>query len=142
MYISARNQFQGTISAVTPGPVNTEVIIELPCGSQLIAVVTSVIAQRLGLEPGSRAVGLVKALAVTLVTDGSRYRFSAANQFVGRVTRVVPGVISSEVSLSLPGGHNLTAVVTNAAAFDLQLQPGKFATALIEASQVIVGVAA
>ena len=142
MYASARNRFEGTISAVTIGPVTTEVVLDLPGGETLVAVVTTSSAQALGLAPGLRAVGLVKAQAVTLVTEGCRYRFTAGNQFLGEVTRIIPGAVNSDVDLRVRGGHAMRAVVTNDAVVELQLKPGKFATALVNASQVILGVAA
>ena len=142
MYASARNRFEGTISAVTIGPVTTEVVLDLPGGEALVAVVTTSSAQALGLAPGLRAVGLVKAQAATLVTEGCRYRFTAGNQFLGEVARIIPGAVNSDVDLRLRGGHAIRAVVTNDAVVELQLKPGKFATALVNASQVILGVAA
>ena len=41
MKISARNQLEGTISAVNEGPVSTEVTLDLAGGDKLVAVVTS-----------------------------------------------------------------------------------------------------
>jgi molybdate transport system regulatory protein len=87
-------------------------------------------------------VGLVKAPSVTVLTDAAKYRFSARNQFSGEVTQLVKGGVNSEVTIRLPSGSVVSAVVTNEAAAELQLASGKPATALIKASQVILGVAA
>ena len=142
MNVSARNQLKGTISAVNPGPVSTEVVMDLAGGDKLVAVVTTGSAHNLGLKPGSHAVGLIKAPSVMLVTDAAQYRFSARNQFAGTITDVAKGAVNSEVALRLPGGSVIYAVVTNDAVAELQLAPGQSATALIKASQVIIGVAA
>jgi molybdate transport system regulatory protein len=142
MNVSARNQLKGTISAVNPGPVSTEVVLDLAGGDKLVAVVTTGSAQKLGLKPGSHAVGLIKAPSVMLVTDAAQYRFSARNQFAGTISDVAKGAVNSEVALRLPGGSVIYAVVTNDAVAELQLAPGQSATALIKASQVIIGVAA
>src|SRR5262245_34819046 len=142
MKVSARNKLDGTISAVTPGPVSTEVVLDLAGADKLVAVVTSESAKKLALTVGKRAVGLVKAPSVTLVTDAGNYRFSARNQFTGQVSRVEKGAVNSEVAVRLPGGTEIWAVVTNDAVSELQLASGKPATALIKASQVIVGVGA
>jgi len=40
MKISARNVFEGRITAMTPGTVNTEVVLALPGGESLVAVIT------------------------------------------------------------------------------------------------------
>ena len=142
MKISARNKLEGTIASVHAGPVNTEVVLDLAGGDKLVAVVTSESAKRLGLAAGKRAVGLVKAPSVTVLTDAANYRFSARNQFAGQVAQVIKGGVNSEVSIRLPGGNVVSAVVTNEAVSELQLAAGKPATALIKASQVILGVAA
>jgi len=87
-------------------------------------------------------VGLVKAPSVTVLTDAGNYRFSARNQLAGQVTNVVKGAINSEVMIRLRGGDVISAVITNEAVSELQLASGKPATALIKASQVMLGVAA
>ncbi len=141
MKISARNKLEGTISSVNGGPVSTEVVLDLAGGDKLVAVVTSESAKKLGLAKGKKAVGLVKAPLVTLLTDAGGYKFSARNQLSGEVTKVTKGAINSEVSLKLAGGSIVSAVVTNEAVSELQLAAGKQAVALIKASYVILGVA-
>ncbi|HEX4986571.1 MAG TPA: TOBE domain-containing protein [Burkholderiales bacterium] len=141
MKVSARNQLEGTISAVNAGPVSTEVTLDLAGGDKLVAVVTSESARKLGLAKGKKAVGLVKAPLVTLLTDAGGYKFSARNQLSGQVSKVSKGAVNSEVTLKLSGGSQVSAIVTNDAVADLQLAAGKPAVALIKASHVIVGVA-
>jgi molybdate transport system regulatory protein len=142
MKISSRNKFEGTISAITAGPVSTEVVLDLAGGEKLVAVVTSSSASGLGLAKGKKAVGFVKAPSVTLLTDAGNYRFSARNQYKGEVTQVIKGAVNSEAVIRLPSGNSISAIVTNEAAAELQLASGKQVTALIKASQVILGVAA
>ena len=142
MKVSARNKLEGTVSAVNAGPVSTEIVLDLAGGDKLVAVVTSESAKRLGLAAGKKAVGLVKAPSVTLVTDAGNYRFSARNQYAGKVSQLVKGAVNSEVSIKLPGGTVISAIVTNEAVEELQLASGKSATALIKASHVILGVSA
>jgi molybdate transport system regulatory protein len=141
MKVSARNQLEGTISSVNSGPVSTEVILDLVGGDKLVAVVTSESAKKLGLAKGKKAIGLVKAPLVTLLTDAGGYKFSARNQLSGLVTNVTKGAVNSEVTMKLAGGSTVSAVVTNEAIADLQLAAGKTAIALIKASHVILGVA-
>lgn len=38
--LSTRNQFSGTVSRVTPGAVNAEVLVDLPGGTGITAIVT------------------------------------------------------------------------------------------------------
>jgi len=141
MKVSARNKLEGTIAAVNNGPVSTEVVLDLAGGDKLVAVVTTTSAEKLGLQVGGKAVGLVKAPSVMLVTDAPHYRFSARNQFSGTITDVTKGAVNSEVAVRLPGGSVIHAMVTNEAIDELQLASGRPATALIKASQVIIGIA-
>lgn len=69
MKISARNQLEGTVKEVTHGAVNSEVVLEVAPGVELVAIVTRRSAEALGLEPGGRARAVVKASSVMLATD-------------------------------------------------------------------------
>lgn len=64
--ISARNQLEGTITAVKPGAVNSEVAIELPGGDTAAATVTNESVETLGLRKGQTATAVFKAGAVIL----------------------------------------------------------------------------
>jgi molybdate transport system regulatory protein len=63
---SARNRLTGKVSRVQLGAVNSEVVIELPGGGSVVAVVTNESASSLGLEPGKQATALFKASSVIL----------------------------------------------------------------------------
>ena len=62
--VSARNQLAGTVSTVTPGVVNAEVVIDLDGGGSIAAIVTEGSVKSLGLGPGKRAIALFKASSV------------------------------------------------------------------------------
>lgn len=62
--VSARNQLAGKVSAVTPGAVNAEVVIDLDGGGSIAAIVTEGSVKSLGLKPGARAIALFKATSV------------------------------------------------------------------------------
>lgn len=64
--ISARNQLQGTVSAVKPGAINSEVDIELPGGETVAATVTNGSVEALGLRQGQAATAIFKAGSVIL----------------------------------------------------------------------------
>ena len=64
--VSSRNQLAGTISAVTPGTVNAEVVIDIEGGGSIAAIVTERSVQSLGLAAGQKAVALFKASSVIL----------------------------------------------------------------------------
>ena len=140
MKISARNVFEGTITALVDGAVNAEVEITTPGGDRIVAVVTEGSVQSLGLTVGKPAMAFIKAPWVIVVTDDSGIKLSARNQLTGAVQHIEKGAINSEVAIKLVGGTLVYAVITNEAVMELGLKPGAPATALIKASHVVIGV--
>ena len=49
MRTSARNILKGTVKTITPGAVNTEVVIELAGGQEVVSIITKESAEGLGL---------------------------------------------------------------------------------------------
>jgi molybdate transport system regulatory protein len=66
--ISARNQLPGKITQVTPGAVNTEVVIELDGGQTVASIITRSAADDLGVAVGRPATAIFKASSVILGT--------------------------------------------------------------------------
>lgn len=142
MKVSARNVFEGNVKEVREGAVNAEVILELAGGTELVAVVTMESVTSLGLEQGARAIALVKAPWVMVLTEASGVRLSARNCLAGTVETVSDGAVNAEVTIATAGGSKICAVVTRDAVQELQLEPGVSATAVFKASHVILGVPA
>lgn len=122
--------------------MNDEIELALPGGQTLVAVITRRSSEALGLKPGVQAVALVKASSVIVASDPQGVRFSARNALQGTVSKLVRGAVNAEVVIDLPGGAQVAAIVTMESAARLALGPGKPATALIKASNVILGVPA
>lgn len=142
MKVSARNVFNGTISAVVEGAVNTEIELSLAGNDKIVAIVTSSSVGELGLAVGKPAVAYVKAPWVMLLSGEPEIRFSARNQLSGKVTSLNKGAVNTEVGIALAGGTEVFSVVTNEAVMELGLKVGASATALIKASHVVLGVPA
>ncbi len=140
MKISARNVFKGTVTSVVAGPVNAEVVLSLPGGDSLVAVVTQGSVVDLGLAPGVAAMAVVKAPWVIVAAGEGGPRFSARNQLQGTVSAVKPGAVNADVVITLPGGSAIHAVVTQVAVTELGLAPGAKAKAIIKASHVVLAV--
>ena len=64
--LSARNQLTGTVKRVVPGAVNTEVVLELPGGGSVAAIITNRSVKALRLGVGSAATAVFKASSVIL----------------------------------------------------------------------------
>ncbi len=69
MKLSARNVLKGTIKKVTPGAVNSEIIIQLPGGAEVVSIITKESAEKLGLKEGKAAYAVIKASNVMIAID-------------------------------------------------------------------------
>jgi molybdopterin-binding protein len=69
MRISARNILKGKIKQINPGAVNTEVIVQLPGGAEIVSVITKESAANLALETGKQVYAIIKASNVMLGVD-------------------------------------------------------------------------
>lgn len=63
---------------------------------------------------------------------------SARNQLFGKVASIVRGTVNDEVTLTLPGGQPVVAVLTHESADALGLREGADACALVKASWVVL----
>jgi molybdopterin-binding protein len=66
MNISARNKIFGKITKLTSGVVNTEVVIAVPGGGELVSVITKTSAKSLKLKKGSPVVAVIKSSDILL----------------------------------------------------------------------------
>ncbi len=69
MKLSARNVLKGKVKSLQHGAVNSEVILQLPNGVELVSIITKAAAQNLGLKEGKEAYAIVKATNVILGVD-------------------------------------------------------------------------
>lgn len=69
MKLSARNVLKGKVIAVKAGMVNTEVIIELAGGAQIVSIITKESAENLNLAVGKEAFAVIKASNVMIAVD-------------------------------------------------------------------------
>jgi len=77
---------------------------------------------------------------VTIFDGGERVKLSARNMLKGKVKSIKQGAVNSEVVVQLPGGLEITSIITKASAENLSLKEGKDVYAIIKASNVILGV--
>ena len=69
MKVSARNVLKGKVKSVEHGSVNSEVVLQLPGGTEIVSIITRTAAQNLGLKEGKEAYAIIKASNVILGTD-------------------------------------------------------------------------
>lgn len=137
MKTSARNQFAGQVTGLREGDIDFEVRLRLDGENELVAIITQDSARSLGLAIGMEITALVKSSSVLLLTDPA-VKTTARNHLWGEVTRIHEGPVNTEVTLALPGGKNVCAVVTHDSVEKLALSVGKQACAVFKASSVIL----
>lgn len=135
---SARNQFLGVVAAVHDGAINDEIELEIAPGQRLVSTVTRESRQALKLDVGAKAIALVKASSVMLVSESAGMRFSARNQLAGKVDTVMTGAVNSEVLVRLPGGAVVVAIITNTSVGGMGLRLGDDVMAMFKASSVFL----
>ena len=140
MRVSARNVFLGKVAGLRKGAVNSEVTLSLKGGETLCSIITNESAGILGLKPGMEAYAFFKASAVILGKDLHGAKVSARNLLCGTADRITHGPVSAEVTVVLPGGTVLTAIISDESAKRLLLAKGDHVCALVKASSVILGV--
>jgi molybdopterin-binding protein len=69
MKTSARNLFKGKVKRVKTGAVNTEVVIQIDGGAEIVSMVTKESADKLGLKEGKEVYAGIKASQVMLLVD-------------------------------------------------------------------------
>jgi molybdopterin-binding protein len=69
MKLSARNVLPATVKSITPGAVDSEVIVELAPGLEVVAIITKQSAEKLGLRAGGKAYAIIKASNVMIGVD-------------------------------------------------------------------------
>ncbi len=140
MKISARNAMPGTISRVTRGAVNSEVQLSLEGGEPVVAIITNASIDSLGLKEGKSAYAVVKASSVMIAKSLRAGQLSARNILNGTIKKIQDGVVNCEVTLKLSSGAEVVAIITKESTKSLALKAGEPASAVVKASNVMIGV--
>jgi molybdopterin-binding protein len=67
-------------------------------------------------------------------------KISARNVLKGRVQEIKHGAVNAEVTVELPGGIQVVAIITETSVSNLALAVGKEVYAVIKASNVMIAV--
>ena len=89
MQLSARNKLFGKIKKLTTGVVNTEVVIALPSGEELVSVITKTSATTLSLKKGSSVVAVIKSSDIYVGGAFKAFSLMRALRLIGMETAIV-----------------------------------------------------
>ena len=140
MKISARNVLEGKVQNITKGAVNAQVTLALTGGEQIVSVITNTSVDSLGLAEGKTAFAIVKASEVIVGKGLDGAQLSARNVLAGVVANALDGAVNSEVEIALAGGSTVVASITKESVHALGLQQGDKVSAIVKASNVLIGV--
>ncbi|MEN6410262.1 MAG: TOBE domain-containing protein [Anaerolineaceae bacterium] len=69
MKLSARNVLKGKVKKIIVGAVNTEVVIEVASGVEVVSIITKESAEKLGLKEGKEVYAVIKASSVMVAVE-------------------------------------------------------------------------
>jgi molybdopterin-binding protein len=69
MKVSARNILKGRIKSLEHGAVNSEVVIDVAGGMEIVSIITKDSAEGLGLAVGKEVYAVIKATEVMVAID-------------------------------------------------------------------------
>ncbi|WP_020676735.1 TOBE domain-containing protein [Geopsychrobacter electrodiphilus] len=140
MRISAKNVCYGIIRDIKVENLLAEVCLELKSGHRIYSIITAESVDTLGLVEGEDVYAVIKASSVLISSDLGSVRISARNQLSGRIVSVRTDAVMGAVVLDIGGGDTISATVTAGGVGSLGVVEGDEACAIIEASNVIIGV--
>jgi molybdate transport system regulatory protein len=109
---SARNSFFGKISSIKKGDIQTKVEMITLSGDIITTIITNDSLSRLALRKGSLITAEVKAPWVILEKNDRGPESSAENRFVGTITRINKGRITTEYVVRISDDTELCSIVT------------------------------
>lgn len=140
MAISARNMFEGKISAIRSSRVNAEVTLTTPEQLEIVAIITLQSLKEMGIQVGQTALAYIKAPWILLHKGEKPIQASARNQFLGQVRQLKRGMVNIMVTVALAEGSLVQTVITKDAFHELALAEGDRVGVLFKASHVLLGI--
>lgn len=135
--LSAENsRWKGAVKLYRVSPVT----LVLAGGYAVVVIITNSSVETLGLTEGSSAFAIIKASEVIVGKGVDGAKLSALNVLPGVVEKVLDGAVNSEVEIQLSGGGSVVASITRQSVEALGLQKGDMVSAIIKASNVMIGV--
>lgn len=138
MKISARNQLIGQVDLIQQGKVNSEVYIKLKSGYTMVSVITNDAVKDLNLQSGDEVIAFFKSSCVLVTTDIT-LNISARNKFQGTILNMQIGEINAQLYINIGNNDVVVSVITLNSVRALNIKMGMSVSAIIKASDVIIG---
>lgn len=135
--ISARNQIQGIIDAITTDGVNASILIRIKSDTSIQSVITHQAYLSLNLKEGDEITAIFKSSSVLLSRESSLL-IGTQNSLLGRISHLSIGDVTAEVTLDI-GKETITSLITAEAVKKLDLKVSQEVLSLINPSDVMIG---
>ena len=139
MKTSVRNQFAGIIVSILQGPVSDEIDVLINGSHVITAAITHESCRELKLDIGSKVFALIKASGVMISRQANS---NAKNTLEVRILSLTRGETKSELAMIFGDGTPLISTLSNIKLDTLNLNTGEHVFAHVDASGVIIGIAA
>jgi len=67
-------------------------------------------------------------------------KLSARNVMKGKVKKIIIGMVNAEIIVELPGGVEVTSIITKESSENLKLKEGSDVYAVVKASNVMIAI--
>lgn len=137
---SARNQLFGKVESIRKEGLGATVVLALPGNEKIVSRITTEGLQGLGLREGDEAFALIKANWIEIVA-GRKKSGEEDNRLKGTIAAISRSGASAEITLRFGTGVKLVASAAKGGARVQAMKVGGAATAVFDASNVILGIA-
>lgn len=138
MQLSARNQIHGIVDLINEGKINSEVYVKLKSGYTLISVITNNAVKNLNLQQGDNVTAIFKSSTVLITTD-TTLQISARNKLQGVIEKINVGEVNAELIIDIGNSDKVASVITASSIKTLGLKEGLEVSAIIKASDIMIG---
>lgn len=138
MKISARNQLVGKVDLIQQGKVNSEVYVKLKSGYTMVSVITNDAVRDLKLQCCDEVIAFFKSSCVLVTTDIT-LNISARNKFQGTITNMQVGEVNAQLHINIGNDDTIMSVITLNSVRALNIKMGISVSAIIKASDVMIG---
>jgi molybdate transport system regulatory protein len=135
---SARNSFFGKISSIKKGDIQAKVEMIALSGDTVTTIITNDSLSRLGLKTGSLITAEVKAPWVILQKSDKEPKSTAENRFLGTITHISKGEITTEYIVRISDGTELCSIITTDNTYQMGFQKNDQVWALFNSFAVVL----
>jgi molybdate transport system regulatory protein len=135
---SARNSFFGKISSIKKGDIQAKVEMITLRGDTITTIITRDSLSRLGLKTGSLITAEVKAPWVILQKSDKEPKSTAENRFLGTITHISKGEITTEYIVRISDGTELCSIITTDNSYQMVFQENDQIWALFNSFAVVL----